>query len=200
MIQGLIDIVQLRAEIGSPTKDQSEPGYVSDDMLQEIIDRHEEEATRMADALVNASVMETGLPGPASIFEEVEIQTTSNGPVYVGTIDEQYYPQPLKVVDNEDVSLVRDPNVFRTANTAPFDRYAYQVVGNKIEAISKDPSELKCQLAIKSRLYSHYIQGEILNNFNNAIINAATTMLSKRIAEGTRLEQDMLTTRIGPER
>lgn len=196
-ITGLIGTAQLRNEIGGPSKDTADPGYISDLMLEGVIQRHHDEAVEMAERIAAERVEKTGTPGPYELFEQITfavLPSVNHPGLWETTIPALYYPRVAQVVDEEEHSLYYDENIVRTVKTAFVPRYVYKIVGTKIyvnpdfegDRVSGD---IHCHVVEKTELYNHLISGDVLNSLNEQIVKDATAMLDKRVKEGTRLEQ-----------
>jgi hypothetical protein len=188
---------ELRREIGGPTVDTADPGYVSDEMLEAIIQRHHDEAVKLAEKAAGISTSKLQAPGPQILFEHVPVTmsaSTDEPGLLEGDIPQEYYPWALRVEDDQGRGLTYDENITRTVRSAFVARYVYKIVGYKIYTNPEIAGEgtistVNVELALANDLFDHLIDGEILNKINESIIRAGREMLASRIREGMRLEQ-----------
>ena len=192
VITGIIEYDQLRKEMGDPTLDSSEAGWVSQEMLENIIQRHHDEAVDLAEAMIAQASSEGKSPGPQELFVPIEIPLTASTDlpgVKEGTVPVLYAPYITKA-EADERSLDYDDDIYKTLNTDPFalSRKRYQILGRKVYVLPALTTTATCFLALKTKLYDHILSGDLLAMINAKILAAAKTMLAARIAEGKRLE------------
>lgn len=198
VLTGIIQTVDdLRRIIGGPTLDTADPGYVSDEMLEEIIQRHHDDAVKLAEKVVGTLVDKGQEPGPPILFEPVAIPvaaSTDQPGLLEGDIPVGYYPWARQVEDDQGRGLIHDNDITRTVRTAFVPRYVFRIVGMKIYTNPEISSEgaittVNAHLAPSEDLFDYVIDGEVMEKVNAAIIAEAEGMLAARIKEGMRLEQ-----------
>lgn len=195
MIQGFITVAQLREEIGRPTLDTADPGYIPDTALSAIIERHREEALKEAERMASAATERGLAPGPRELFEPIVVSlsaSTLHPSIHEGTIPSSFHPWCLSAVDQHGRQLHYDEDIVKTANTSFVIRRVYKVVGNLVYVFSQTPTSVVLKVAPKEKLYDHLISGEIINRFNRAIVETASRYMERVTREGIRLEQIFL--------
>lgn len=190
-ITGLFTVQQLRWEIGDPTKDPTEAGWVSDEMLQGIIDRHVDAAVREATLGLQASspLFSLAIDGKELIVAGVEVPFTP-GVVKI-TVPDGYFQVPSTLHAAESsLPYSYDVNILTTVYTDPFpaNRKRFGMLEGTLVATGTDAELFVGTFHdIEDALVS-ILGTEAATKINNRILNDARMMLAWRIKEGNRLE------------
>ena len=196
VINNFITVAQLRAEIGKPTLDAADPGYIADVELERIIQRYHDEAVAHAKFLAGERIEAGQMPADRESFVPISLALTvsSTQPgLMEAIIADTYYPFAYQVQDETGKEYVYDPNPGKTSNTSFTRRYVYKTVGYKLY-VSKgitvpNPTNVYIHLATLADVWNYIFEGDMVRNYNNAIIAEATEFLNRTIVEGSRLEQ-----------
>jgi hypothetical protein len=196
VINNFITVAQLRAEIGRPTLDVADPGYIADTELEKIIQRYHDEAVAYAKFLAGERIEAGQLPADKESFVPITISLSVSATqpgLMEGTITDTYYPYVYQVQDEAGREYVYDANPGKTANTSFTRRFVYKTVGYKVY-VSKgvtvpNPTTAYVHLATNADVWNYLFHGDLVRDYNNRIIAEATEFLNKTINEGVRLEQ-----------
>lgn len=196
VIDNFITVAQLRAEIGRPTLDAADPGYVADVELERIIQRYHDEAVSHARFTAGERVEAGQLPIDKESFVPISlaltVSTTQPG-LMEATIGATYYPFVYQVQDQSGHEYVYDANPGKTTNTSFTRRYVYKTVGYKLYVSNgitvPNPTNIYVHLATLVDVWNYVFDGDMVRKYNDMIIKEATQFLAKAVAEGSRLEQ-----------
>lgn len=198
VITGFITVAELRSAIGKPTLDTADPGYVSDEELERIIQRHHDEAVERARVMADERIMAGDLPASKRVFNPVAISMSTSATqvdLREGNIGSTYYPFVYQVTDESGKEYVYDDNPGKTTRTSFTKRFVYKTVGRKIYASPTntinltEPTTLNVHLALENDVWDFLFDGEMVRQYNNAILQEAITLMDRAIGEGQRLEQ-----------
>lgn len=190
----LYTVANLRNEIGGPTADTAEYGYVSDSMLQGIIDRYTDEYNDAIEVRI-ADLMTKNLP----LLDEQDLTQVSlplTTPVDVGlssnykecVISSTYYPYTLTPgYDSDGFVYTNDPNIESTVSLSFITRRRFKIVGSKVVVIPNDITSIVLFLPDKTKV-NNRVGAEIEVAFNQMILKDAIVMMDRRVQEGSRLE------------
>jgi len=191
MIRGLISVSALRETIGGPTLDTSEPGYVTDAMLQDIVDRHETAMVESMSKIAFQMIAQGQQIAPDSIFSHVALAVTHAGPhqnLSSANIPTGFFPYIRSATTSTGKTLRYDPEITLSANTSFFPVYRFFVTRDKVLISPKFNGSISAQMVRTEDLVSAMVSADSLIALNNAIIQEAYGLLQRRIQEGTRLE------------
>ena len=196
VINNFLTTAQLRQEIGQPTYDTADPGYIPDSFLESIIQRHHDNAVEQARVMAHERVQNNQLPCEKRLFSPVSITlaASANQPTLLeGAIGATYYPFVLQVVDSSGNDYNYDQNVAEKMKTTFTKRYVYNVVGRNIYVGNNgngtnDPSQVYVHLALEDNVWDFLFSGDMVEKYNKEIINEAAYYMDRIIQEGIRLE------------
>jgi len=190
--EGIIRLDELRREIGDPTKDSTAPGWIGDNMLQDIIDRN----VVALFGLINQRLIQmeqSGVPLVNSLeLEKIDIDVDPSDEVVnlsEGVIDEDIYPWAFRVTDGESgKSYFRDDHIELAEASSYFSKRRYTTRGNILYVTPADSLTLKMWGAKIDDIVST-VGAEFLSAVNDRIKAESFAMLNARISEGSRLLQ-----------
>lgn len=195
-INNFITVAQLRAEIGKPTLDTADAGFVIDTELENIIQRYHDKAVAHAKFIAGERIEAGQMPADRESFVPVTLsltRSTTQPALLEGTISTDYYPFVYQCQDEAGHEYIYDPNPGKTTNTSFTKRYVYKTVGYKLyvsDGITEpDASTLYVHLATTADVWNYIFEGDLVRKYNDMIIKEATEFLQKVIIEGSRLEQ-----------
>lgn len=195
-INNFITVAQLRAEIGKPTLDAADAGFVSDAELEAIIQRYHDKAVAHAKFLAGERIEAGQMPADRESFVPVTLtltRSTTQPALLEGTIDPTYYPFVYQCQDEDGHEYIYDPNPGKTTNTSFTRRYVYKTVGYKLyvsDGITEpNAGFLYVHLATNVDVWNYIFEGDMVRRYNEMIITEATQFLNNVITEGSRLEQ-----------
>jgi len=197
VITGFLTTAELRSVIGKPTLDTADPGYISDTELERIIQRHHDLAVERARTLADERIRAGELPAEKRSFVPVAIAmsiSTTQTDLLEGDISSTYYPFVYQVTDNNGKEYVYDENPGKTLRTSFSTRYVFKTVGRKLYSSGIDdnlnePQTLNVHMASESDVWNFLFDGEMVRQYNAAIIEEAVILMDRVISEGQRLEQ-----------
>lgn len=197
VIDGFITVAELRSEIGKPTLDTADPGYIADIELEKLIQRYHDDAVEMARRMADERLVTGQLPASRRVFSSVAIALSASVTqprLLEGTIGTTYYPFVLQAQDNTGREYIFDDNPGKTVRTSFTQRYVYRLVGRQLYVspganTRPDPTTLNVHLALESDVWNFLFDGEMVRNYNALIITEASVMMDRIIKEGIRLEQ-----------
>lgn len=197
IITGFLSAANLRVEMGRPTADTTDPGYISTAELEAIIQRHHDNAVEMAKKMASDQIAQGILPASKRLFVPINIvlsQSTNQPSLLEGTIGSTYYPFVIQPMDEEGREYILDEQIGKTVATTFSQRYVYKVIGRTIYVSpgtndNLDPLSINVHLALETNVWNFLISSEILVKLNHDLVNDARQTLASLIQEGDRLEQ-----------
>lgn len=190
--EGIIKVDELRREIGDPTKDSTAPGWMGDNMLQDIIDRN----VIALFGLINQRLIQmeqSGVPMVNSLeLEKVSVDVAPSDEILnlsQGTIEEDIYPWAFRVTDGESGrSYFRDDHIELAEATSYFAKKRYTTRGSILYITPPDSITLTMWAAKIDDIVST-VGAEFLTGINDRIKAESLAALQARVVEGTRLLQ-----------
>ena len=194
----LIGVDALREAVGRPTLDTSDPGYVPDATLEEIIQRHHDNAYETVLAAAGDRARAGDAVAPLRLYERVEITASADdhvAPLWSAAAPEGYFPWPVRMTDADGLDYGLDVRIRAAVNTAFWPVYGYDVVGRRVHvALAKPESSYPAGLV----LYAHFAPEDVvaaegadrgvIAAVNEAIISEARQTVAAILAEGRRLD------------
>jgi len=199
IITGIIAVADLRIIMGDPTLDQAEIGWMSNDMLCNIIQEHHDALVEETDHIIGSLVMEGRSPGPPEVFEVVaftDANSTNHPNIANAVVAATNYPwSTFAYVTTTGATLDFDPGFLRTVKTSPVG-----VVRNRFTLQDREIFWIPDGLAIEiylpnlTLLRNFHASGEMIRRTNESIKQDAFRALQRRIAEGARQEGTLFET------
>lgn len=189
-MKSLITVEELREEIGAPTRDSAEAGYVADKHLGPIIERAEEAIDDMVAQRLAQYAAESRQPIDDSKFETVQVNLDRVRGMAEGEIPETYYPFTFHPATSEQGRVFEyDRNAESINQSTLFEKRRFRIKGDKVRATPETTSVLYLTVAPKDVLRAA-VAADIIPDLNQQIIQQARQMLQARIEEGIRQETD----------
>lgn len=182
----IISVNQLREEIGDPTTNTQFAGYVSDDMLRGIIDRHVDWMESQA-----LQRLEEGTRKPVKQTDPVEVSLenrTELPGIAVGNLGENYFPYATEGVvqspsDHQGKSLDWQPNLIREAQKIFHNgAYLFDIEDDDVLVYPETIERVTVFAPSRTKAVEE-IMADMVSEINNNIINKARTMMEAREAE-----------------
>ena len=183
-VSNIIGVDQLRHEIGAH-EHQAGPGYISDDMLQGIIDRHADQLKRSVEQLM----VEQGASMPDHLTQEMEftlsagdhpnVKQSSLSSVLFPFANEGYIESPASL---GDITLSPDVNLFRTVRKSFSDIYRFNIYRNTLYVTTQEVEKVKLFLGIWDEVVGA-VAPNLLQPTNQSIVQSAQAMLQARKQE-----------------
>lgn len=199
IITGIIAVADLRIIIGDPTLDEIEVGWMSNDMLCNIIQEHADALVEETDHIIGSLVMEGRSPGPPEVFEFVsfiDANSTNHPNIANAVVAATNYPWATFSYSIADgATLNFDPDFLRTVQTSPVG-----VVRNRFTLQDREifwvPNNLAIEIYLPNLilLRNFHASGEMIRRTNESIKQDAFRTLQRRIAEGARQEGTLFET------
>lgn len=181
----IIGVDQLRDEIGDPTTNTQFAGYVSDVMLQNIIDRHIDWLESQAHQRV-----QEGQAKPVKRVDPVTIslseQSTMPG-VATGPLSADRFPYATEGIitspsEYEGESLDYKPNLIREAKKVFYDAFFFDIEDDTVIAYPNDVTEVTLFCPPKDKAVRE-IMADMFAEVNQNIIQRARQMMQAREEE-----------------
>lgn len=183
--EGIIGVDQLRQEIGDPTTNTQFAGYVTDDMLENIIDRHEE-------WLEDQSLQRINKGQESPVFQTyphtVSLSKNNRFPGLAhGTLDSHYFPYSTEALitspsNYEGEPLDYDPTLIDNKKKIFYDGFFFDVKNRDVLVYPEDITEATVFVPLWDEAVGE-IMGDMISEVNNNIINRARQMLEARERE-----------------
>jgi hypothetical protein len=187
--KNIIEVDQLRSEIGDPTVDPTEIGGISDEELQGVIDRH---VTGLQSRYEQRIFAIDPSKIPLHAYEEVRLDTIVSGGfdllAYAEIDNEVFHLFPRTCVDEFGRELTYDESINFTVNRSLATKRRFMFSGNRIYVCPLTIEAITVLLPNKEKLYEALIADEVIK-VNDMIINDARNMLKSKVIEGGRLQQ-----------
>ena len=202
-LSDVVTVDEVRVQIGRPSKDPLDPGYVADADIEAVVQRVHDEALAAVYAEIETKIARGLPPGPNRLngFENVDLEVSTTLPgLLEGTIDASLYPWVHYAENSYGRQLHYDEEVLRTYNTAFVPVYAYKVIGDRIYVtppgtpgtFAPDPGEdlfVLVHAPALQELLDHVAGGGILQSCNDRILQTCARTLAGAVQTGTRLER-----------
>lgn len=193
----IIGVDQLREEIGGITDDQRFAEYVTDAMLQDIIDRHTAYFDQRAEeALFSGQILPDSL---IHLAEPIQIDMTPGDPVSKGDFPsvngDAYVRWSFGAFDDQGDVLNYDADILETAENNPFAARRYRIIGSHVECLPNTAESMELYLALRSSVRdsllggAHAGLGKDGHDLNREIINEALRMVEERFKTAKREEE-----------
>ena len=192
-LTGIIAVADLRNQIGDPTLASNEAGWISDDMLCAIIQRHHDEAVTAADLAILAYVLQAGNVGPDQLYDEValsEVTTDITGLAMFDLDLTTFWPhiQMATQLTTAVSQLAEDDDLIGRLTTDFFARDRFQIIDDRIFVLPVTAVTITISIANLARTRDFHVGGPNgILAVNALIIKDASVMLAARIKEGNRL-------------
>lgn len=182
----IITVSDLRERIGGPTTNPNSASYVTDAMLQNIIDRKREAVEEIVERKMEALSEEEILTMDVK-FDPVDVSVTAGGYVATGNIPSDNLPVPYQVfVSGTGRHLDFDPDIKATADiyNGVLTKYRFRIMGSRLEVLPNTSETIKVLLPTKDEV-RHILLAPLIDAMNQEIVVEGRQMIRDRVGVST---------------
>jgi len=187
----IIGVDQLRSEVGSPTADPREPGAVTDEELQGIIDQGEDTVDRVTKSRLETRVLENTPPSASHVFNQTTISLSEDTPYARGAVPPRYYALSFDPAEDTNGNIYEHDRNLESEGIGYFNRRRYKFVGRGVIAIPLSTDAIRVRLPVKEKTRRVVSEG-VIQKVNESIIQRAWEMVQRKQQVGSALEQSDL--------